>query len=101
MTSAVHFKFKSSRDFETIAFENDFISIADLKVAIVERKRLNCGEGFDLDIKDAQTGESKFPRSCCSARSHFTFVISVAILQGSTWYRQQALTCYATSLFVR
>jgi protein MPE1 len=57
MASAVHFKFKSSKDFETLTFENDFISIADLKVAIVERKRLNCGEGFDLDIKDAQTGE--------------------------------------------
>jgi hypothetical protein len=68
MASAVHFKFKSSKDFETLTFENDFISIADLKVAIVERKRLNCGEGFDLDIKDAQTGErTSLSRMVCAA----------------------------------
>jgi DWNN domain len=93
------FKFKSSRDFETITFENDFISIADLKVAIVERKRLNCGEGFDLDIKDAQTGESKYPLSCCSGSSHVTFALC-RILHGSPLYRRQALTSYVTSLYV-
>lgn len=59
MTSALHFKFKSAKQFETLTFDGDFIKVADLKLAIVERKGLNFGEGFDLDIKDAQTGERK------------------------------------------
>lgn len=57
MSSAVHFRFKSARDFDTVTFDGDFISIADLKVGIVEVKKLNYGEGFDLDISDAQTSD--------------------------------------------
>lgn len=57
MSSAVHFRFKSARDFDTVTFDGDFISIADLKVGIVEVKKLNYGEGFDLDISDAQTND--------------------------------------------
>lgn len=57
MTSSVHFRFKSARQFETLPFEGDFLKVADLKVAIVERKKLNFGEGFDLEISDASTND--------------------------------------------
>lgn len=59
MSSSVHFKFKSSKVFESATFEGDFLKVADLKVAIVERKKLNFGEGFDLEIADAQTNEGR------------------------------------------
>ena len=61
MSSAVHFRFKSSREFESVSFDGDFLKVADLKLAIVERKKLNFGEGFDLEISDAQTNEGE----CC------------------------------------
>lgn len=57
MTSSVHFRFKSARQFETLPFEGDFLKVADLKVAIVARKKLNFGEGFDLEISDAATSD--------------------------------------------
>ena len=59
MTSTVRFKFKSAKDYETIVFDGDLIKVGDLKVAIVERKGLNFGEGFDLEIKDADTKEGR------------------------------------------
>lgn len=63
MSSSVHFRFKSSRDFETITFDGDFVKVGDLKVSIVERKKLNFGEGFDLEISDAATGDGKLSPS--------------------------------------
>lgn len=60
MSSSVHFRFKSTRQFESLSFEGDFLKVADLKVAIVDRKKLNFGEGFDLEISDASTGDGKF-----------------------------------------
>lgn len=60
MSSSVHFRFKSARDFETLSFEGDFLKVADLKVAIVERKKLNFGEGFDLEISDSSTKDGKY-----------------------------------------
>lgn len=62
MSSSVRFRFKSAREFETLSFEGDFVKVADLKVAIVERKKLNCGEGFDLEISDASTSKGKYLR---------------------------------------
>lgn len=59
MSSSIHFRFKSAKDFETLSFEGDFLKVADLKVAIVERKKLNFGEGFDLEISDASTSDGK------------------------------------------
>lgn len=57
MTSVLRFKFKSAKGYDTITFDGDFIKVADVKVAIVERKNLNFGEGFDLNIKDEQSGQ--------------------------------------------
>lgn len=57
MSSAIHFKFSSARDYDSVTFEGDSMKVADLKVSIVERKKLNSGENFDLEIKDAQTSE--------------------------------------------
>lgn len=75
MTSSVHFRFKSARQFETLPFEGDFLKVADLKVAIVTRKKLNFGEGFDLEISDAATNDGKF--TCCT--NHFVYFARVAL----------------------
>ena len=41
------------------------MKVADLKLAIVELKKLNFGEGFDLETSDAANGDGKF---CCSQK---------------------------------
>ncbi|ELR24543.1 DWNN domain containing protein [Acanthamoeba castellanii str. Neff] len=53
---SVHYKFKSAKDFSTINFDGSYISVGDLKRAIVEQKKLGKSiENFDLQITNAQT----------------------------------------------
>lgn len=57
---SVHYKFKSSLDFDTISFDGLHISVDDLKKAIIHQKRLGKTD-FDLHITNAQTKEGKLP----------------------------------------
>lgn len=54
---SVHYKFKSTLDFDTITFDGLHISVADLKKAIIHQKRLGKTMDFDLQITNAQTKE--------------------------------------------
>eukprot|EP01112_Ceratiomyxa_fruticulosa_P015835 TRINITY_DN4713_c0_g1_i1.p1 TRINITY_DN4713_c0_g1~~TRINITY_DN4713_c0_g1_i1.p1 ORF type:complete len:247 (-),score=35.97 TRINITY_DN4713_c0_g1_i1:274-1014(-) len=54
---SVHFKFKAARDYDTVTFEGGFISLADLKKAIVQKKKLGKGNDFDLVVTNAQSQE--------------------------------------------
>jgi hypothetical protein len=62
---AVHYKFVSSRDYDTVKFDGGFITVADLKLAISAQKKLGLatldGSGdMDLLITNATTGEGPF-----------------------------------------
>ncbi|EDW01958.1 E3 ubiquitin-protein ligase RBBP6 [Drosophila grimshawi] len=54
---SVHYKFKSTLNFDTITFDGLHISVADLKREIVQQKRLGKIIDFDLQITNAQTKE--------------------------------------------
>lgn len=54
---SVHYKFKSSLDFDTVTFDGLHISVADLKKAILQQKKIGRGADFDLQITNAQTKE--------------------------------------------
>lgn len=54
---AVHFKFKSFKDFDTISFDGSFISLGELKRSIIAKKKLGKSNDFDLIITNAQTNE--------------------------------------------
>lgn len=56
---SVHYKFKSTLDFDTISFDGLHISVDDLKKAIIHQRRLGKTD-FDLLISNAQTKEGKF-----------------------------------------
>jgi protein MPE1 len=56
---AVHFKFKSARDFDKVNIEGPFIPVSALKDRIVEAKNLGKVADFDLVLTNAQTGEGK------------------------------------------
>ncbi len=57
MTSYIHFKFKSAKDFEEISFAGPFIKLVDLKRAVVEAKSLHKGMDFDLSVVDDHSKE--------------------------------------------
>ncbi|CAG5131920.1 unnamed protein product [Candidula unifasciata] len=54
--SCIHYKFKSSLDYNSVTFDGMHMSLGDLKKAISLQKRLKPGE-FDLEITNAQTGD--------------------------------------------
>ncbi|ESO87146.1 hypothetical protein LOTGIDRAFT_106958 [Lottia gigantea] len=54
--SCIHYKFKTTLDYRSVSFDGVALSLADLKKAIFQQKRMKPGE-FDLDITNAQTKE--------------------------------------------
>lgn len=54
---AVHFKFRSAVEYDSINIDGHGISIANLKEKIVDQKNLGRGTDFDLVITNAQSGE--------------------------------------------
>ncbi|XP_030384173.1 E3 ubiquitin ligase PARAQUAT TOLERANCE 3 [Scaptodrosophila lebanonensis] len=54
---SVHYKFKSTLNYDTITFDGLHISVGDLKREIVQQKRLGKVIDFDLQITNAQTKE--------------------------------------------
>jgi len=55
--SCIHYKFKSSLDYDTLTFDGLHISLGDLKKAIIQHKRLGKMTDFDLQVTNAQTKE--------------------------------------------
>ncbi|XP_024400814.1 E3 ubiquitin ligase PARAQUAT TOLERANCE 3 [Physcomitrium patens] len=54
---AIHFKFRSAVEYDSIDIDGPFISIGSLKEKIVEHKNLGMATDFDLLITNAQTAE--------------------------------------------
>ncbi|XP_072065152.1 E3 ubiquitin ligase PQT3-like isoform X1 [Arachis hypogaea] len=54
---AVYYKFKSTRDYDSIPMDGPFISVGTLKEKIFESKHLGRGTDFDLVVTNAQTNE--------------------------------------------
>ncbi|CAK9212093.1 unnamed protein product [Sphagnum troendelagicum] len=54
---AVHFKFRSAMEYDSIDIDGPFIAIGGLKEKIVEHKNLRSATDIDLLITNAQTGE--------------------------------------------
>ncbi|CAE6214034.1 unnamed protein product [Arabidopsis arenosa] len=54
---AIYYKFKSARDYDTIAMDGPFISVGILKDKIFETKHLGTGKDLDIVVSNAQTNE--------------------------------------------
>lgn len=59
---AVYYKFKSAKDYDSIAIDGHFITVGHLKEKIFESKHLGRGTDFDLVVTNAQTNEGLFFR---------------------------------------
>ena len=53
--SCIHFKFKSSIDYEKLTFDGLHISLSDLKEAIMKQKKIGSFNQYTLSVKDAQS----------------------------------------------
>ncbi|CAG2178551.1 unnamed protein product, partial [Oppiella nova] len=54
---SVHYKFKSIKDKHTVIFDGLHISVADLKKAIMQQRKIGKSSDLDLQITNPQTGE--------------------------------------------
>lgn len=55
--SCIHYKFRSSLEYDTLTFDGLAISLADLKKAIMAQKKFAKVTDFDLEVTNAQTKE--------------------------------------------
>lgn len=54
---AVYFKFRSVKEFESVSVDGLFISVASLRKKIIEKKKLQFGSDFDLQLWNADFNE--------------------------------------------
>ena len=59
MSGCVHYKFKSSLDYDTATFDGIHISLGDLKKAIILHKKLGTNKDLEIQITNAQTKEGE------------------------------------------
>jgi len=57
--SVIRYRFKSSKDFDTITFEGNGIHVWELKDEIIAAKKLARSADFDLVISNAQSSEGE------------------------------------------
>ena len=70
MASCIHYKFKSSLDYDTLNFDGLNISLGELKKAITQQKKLLKSTDFDLQITNAQTKEGMCNLSVTEISDH-------------------------------
>jgi E3 ubiquitin-protein ligase RBBP6 len=54
---SVHYKFKSGKEKHTVIFDGLHISVADLKKAIMQQRKIGKSADLDLQTSNPQTGE--------------------------------------------
>mmetsp|Transcript_2500 Transcript_2500/g.4201 ORF Transcript_2500/g.4201 Transcript_2500/m.4201 type:complete len:160 (+) Transcript_2500:241-720(+) len=57
MSSTIRFKFKAAKDFEVISFNGMGLRVFDLKRRVVEKRQMNKGLDFELQVTNANTSE--------------------------------------------
>lgn len=76
---SVHFKFRSSRNYDSVDIGGQpSISVRDLKSSIVQNKKLNLCQDFDLLFSDPISGQGYLPLSLC-----FNFIICLVAFASS------------------
>lgn len=61
MASAIHWKFRSATDHNTLHFDGPGLRVFDVKAAIVQKKGMDKGlDNFDLEVSNEQTKEGEF-----------------------------------------
>lgn len=64
--SCVHYKFKSSLEYDTITFDDLHVSLKELREAICKAKKIGQSTDHTLEIVNAQTKKSKLKEYKCT-----------------------------------
>lgn len=54
---SIHYKFKSSLDYDTVTFDGLHMTVGELKRCIIQQKKIGRSADFELQITNAQTKE--------------------------------------------
>lgn len=57
--SSVHYKFRSSLEYDTLSFDGPSISLSDLRDGIMVQKKIGKSSDYTLEVTNAQTKEGK------------------------------------------
>jgi len=57
--SSIHYKFRSSLEYDTVTFDGQALSLNDLRDAIMKQKKIQKSPAYTLEITNAQTKEGK------------------------------------------
>lgn len=87
--ACIHYKFKSSLDYNSVTFDGLHLSLTDLKKAISLQKRLKPGE-FDLEIVNAQTGNVYKKNDELIAKNTSVIVSRVPVIKSSASSTQKS-----------
>ena len=60
--SSIHYKFRSSTEYDTVTFDGQAISLNDLREAIMLQKKIIKSPAYTLEITNAQTKEGKLTK---------------------------------------
>ncbi|KAL2237940.1 UNVERIFIED_CONTAM: E3 ubiquitin ligase PQT3-like protein [Sesamum indicum] len=79
---AVYYKFKSAKDYDSVAIDGHFISVGHLKEKIFELKHLGRGTDFDLVVTNAQTNEGGrgLALGCCLALILMGILLTICVV---------------------
>lgn len=53
----IYYKFKSAKDYDSIAIDGHFITVSNLKQRIYVKNHMQKGRDFDLIVTNAQTNQ--------------------------------------------
>lgn len=85
--SAIHYKFRAAKDYDTYRFEGPGIPVWELKNEIIENKKLGKSDDFDLIITNAQTEEEYAEDSAIIPRNTSVIVKRVPVPKGTRFKR--------------
>ena len=83
MSSIIHYKFRSAKEFDSYHFEGAGIPVWQLKVEIIENKKLEKSTDFDLVISNAQTNVDYTDDSQIISRNTSVVVRRVPVAPGT------------------
>jgi protein MPE1 len=83
MSSIIHYKFRSAKEFDSYHFEGAGIPVWQLKVEIIENKKLEKSTDFDLVITNAQTSADYTDDSQIIPRNTSVVVRRVPVAPGT------------------
>ena len=87
-SGSIHYKFKSAKAFDTLAFDGSFIAVGELKRLISEKKGLGKDHACELVLTNAQDGSEYDDESALVWKNTSVIVRRVPSISRRRWGRR-------------